>query len=460
MMLEVLFLVCFKGLDTLALPLLVRPQSAPIIIIVFILFILGREVHRRANRETIRWWILTKSPLYHVFEETLAGAPTVFAFCREQYFFDRFEEALRVNLQWNLSKEACNAWTNLRFCFLGAIVVAGLCALMVFTTSSVSKSFGTIAIIQALMMGENFQWMSFFLVQVEGIFAAVERARHFATSLEQEPPWNQPADESLTEDWPPTQSALEFKSVSVRYFSHMPRALDCLTARITPLEKVGIVGRTGSGKSTIMGALFRLFPLEDGKVLLGGVDLSTLGLALLRRRITIVPQDPVLFSGELRRNLDPLGTHSDASILGMLQQCGLEEFLCKLNGGIRGVVAEGGTNFSVGERQVLCLARALLRKARVLCLDEATANVDPANDARMQKILATELRGCISMTIAHRLNTVLSCDRIMVLDGGKLAQFDTPRMLLSQPGIFQDLAVQAGIHQVDKSNRLRKIVSI
>jgi ABC-type multidrug transport system fused ATPase/permease subunit len=451
MFLEVLFLVSFKGLDMLALPIIAYPQGAPIIGFVLVAFMLGREVHRRSNRETIRWWITSKSPLYSIFEEALTGVPTIFAFGREQYFFNRFEDALTLNLRWILSREASNHWANQRFCFIGAVVVATFAAFMLFTSSPVSTSFGTVAIIQTLMLGENFQWMSYFLVQVEGMFTSVERARQFTSLLEQEPPRFQPADKSLALDWPPVQSSLEFRSVSIRYFPHMPRALDSLTIHILPLENIGIVGRTGSGKSTIMGAVFRLFPLESGQIIFGGVDVSSLGLAFLRTRITIVPQDPVLFSGDLRRNLDPLSKHSDSTLLDTLKQCGLEEIVNKLEGGIHAAVAEGGTNFSVGEKQVLCLARALLRKARILCLDEATANVDPTNDARIQKVLSSDLENCISMIIAHRLHTVMNCDRILVLDAGKLAQFDKPQVLLSQPGIFQNLADKAGLRHAEAS---------
>jgi ABC-type multidrug transport system fused ATPase/permease subunit len=211
------------------------------------------------------------------------------------------------------------------------------------------------------------------------------------------------------------------------------------------MEKVGIVGRTGSGKSTIMGAIFRLLELESGHILLGGVDVSTVGVGLLRRLVTIVPQDPILFSGELRKNLDPLNARTDDKIWSALTRCSLDSFVGGLDGGLAAHIAEGGSNFSVGERQVLCLARALLREAPVLCLDEATANVDPTNDKRIQEILVTEVKGCLVLTIAHRLHTVLHSNRILVLDHGRLAQNDSPKALLATPGLFRDLANQAGI---------------
>jgi len=267
----------------------------------------------------------------------------------------------------------------------------------------------------------------------------------FLETAEQEPPRQLLEDQRMeAQGWPSRGATLVFEDVCMRYLKHMPLALDGLSATFAPREKVGIVGRTGSGKSSIMGALFRLFGLERGRILLGGVDIATCGLGLLRQRITIVPQDPILFSGELRKNLDPLGTKSDDEVWAALTRCSLAE-LARSGGGLASTVAEGGRNFSVGERQTLCLARALLRGSPVLCLDEATANVDPASDQRIQRVLTIEVRDCLVLTIAHRLHTVLRSDRIMVLDKGRLAQLDSPKVLLEVPGIFQDLARQAGV---------------
>lgn len=198
-----------------------------------------------------------------------------------------------------------------------------------------------------------------------------------------------------------------------------------------------------------MGALFRLFKLEGGRILLGGVDIASCGLAFVRQKITIVPQDPVLFSGDLRKNLDPLTTQTDKQLWDALRRCSLDDLVQGLQDGLASPVSEGGRNFSVGERQVLCLARALLRGTRVLCLDEATANVDPTNDRRIQHVLTEEIRDCLVLTIAHRLHTVLASDRIMVLDRGQLAQLDSPQNLLQKEGIFRDLALQAGIEGAD-----------
>jgi len=300
-------------------------------------------------------------------------------------------------------------------------------------------------LIYALQLGFSLKTASYFAVQTEGVLASTERIAEFS-GLKQEPPWQMPSDSALVKaGWPGTGATLEFEAVSVRYLSGAPRALNKLSFAIQAKEKVGIVGRTGSGKSTVMGAIFRLFELEEGRIFLGGQDIAGIGIGLLRRQVTIVPQDPILFAGQIRKNLDPLGARSDEEVWMGLRRCNFEDSIRGLEGGLLFPVSEGGSNFSVGERQVLCLARALLRDARVLCLDEATANIDPKNEKRIQEVLTQELVNYMVLTIAHRLHTVLKSDRIIVLDAGSLAQLGAPRELLETPGILKDLAAQVGI---------------
>jgi len=444
--LEVLCICFWRVFDVLAVAAFVRPLFAAIIVPFVLLFLCIREVHRRVTRETMRWWMVSKSPVFNIFEEIFTGVFTICAFGRQGYFCNRFEDALCTNLRWTLSKEIANSWAQQRLELIASFVVLTLAMLLIFTSGTVSTSVAAVALVLSLSCGESLAFFMSFLVIVEGTFASVERIKEFTEQLEQEPPWHMAIDDMLeTQRWPDAEANLVFERVSVRYMSHMPRALDNLSFCISPREKVGIVGRTGSGKSTVMGALFRLFILEEGRVLLGGVDLADVGVGLLRRQITIVPQDPVLFSGELRRNLDPLELRSDEEVWEVLRRSTLTELVQGLSGCLAASVAESGSNFSVGERQVLCLARALLRGTHVLCLDEATANVDPTNDARIQHVLEQELGNTLVLTIAHRLQTVLGNDRILVLDDGRSAQFDTPHALLAHQGLFRDLAWDAGI---------------
>lgn len=286
----------------------------------------------------------------------------------------------------------------------------------------------------------------FFTVQTEATLASVERTSEYIDRIQQEAARHLPIDGQLVvDDWPGDCPCVVFEDVHLRYRAHLPWVLSGLSMRIEGRSKIGVVGRTGSGKSTLLSCLFRLLELEKGRILIADQDIAHVGLGLLRRRLTIVPQEPLLFSGTLRRNLDPLSELSDAVIIDGLVRCGMSDTIGRLEGGLSAPVAEQGGNFSVGERQVLCLSRALLRGTRLLCLDEATANIDPENDARIQKTIRCEFAACTVFTIAHRLHTIMDADKVLVLDYGKLAQFDSPKRLLTASGLFRSFVEQAGL---------------
>nr|XP_058951854.1 multidrug resistance-associated protein 1-like [Pocillopora verrucosa] len=209
--------------------------------------------------------------------------------------------------------------------------------------------------------------------------------------------------------------------------------------------RVGIVGRTGAGKSTLTLALFRILERAGGRIVIDGVDIAKIGLQDLRSRLTIIPQDPVLFSGTLRVNLDPFDSHTDEELWKILEMSHLKNFVSGLEEGLLHPVTEGGENLSVGQRQLVCLARALLRKSKILVLDEATAAVDLETDELIQHTIRREFADRTVFTIAHRLNTIMDYTRIMVLDKGFMMEFDTPQALLAQQGIFYKMARDAGL---------------
>merc|ERR1712109_53933 len=219
-----------------------------------------------------------------------------------------------------------------------------------------------------------------------------------------------------------------------------------LSFKIETQQKVGIVGRTGAGKSSVTLTLFRIVELDQGQICIDGVDIATLGLHTLRNKLTIIPQDPVLFSGSLRMNLDPFSHYSDSQLWETLKMSHLENFVTNLKEGLQHEITEGGENVSVGQRQLICLARALLRKTKILVLDEATAAVDLETDDLIQQTLRDAFKDCTVLTIAHRLNTVLDYDRILVLKEGAIAELDTPRNLLKvEGGIFKGMCQDAGV---------------
>jgi len=201
-------------------------------------------------------------------------------------------------------------------------------------------------------------------------------------------------------------------------------------------EKIGVVGRTGSGKSTLVQALFRLVEPAEGKIIVDGIDICTLGLHDLRSRFGIIPQEPVLFEGTIRSNIDPIGQYSDAEIWQALERCQLKDVVVSKPEKLDAPVADSGENWSVGQRQLLGLGRVILKQTQILFMDEATASVDSQTDATIQKITRQEFSSCTIISIAHRIPTVMDCDRVLVLDAGLVKEFDAPSRLIEQPSLF------------------------
>ncbi|XP_014216262.1 multidrug resistance-associated protein 4-like [Copidosoma floridanum] len=256
----------------------------------------------------------------------------------------------------------------------------------------------------------------------------------------------QESEEKLVEvpkDWP-SDGCIEFKAVYMRYTDEDPPVLKGLTLKIRPSEKVGIVGRTGAGKSSLISALFRLAKVE-GIIEIDGIDTGTIALEDLRKHVSIIPQDPVLFSGTLRRNLDPFNEFEDKTLWTVLEEVEMKDAVVATGNGLDNRVMDRGANYSVGQRQLICLARAILRNNKILMLDEATANVDPQTDALIQRTIRTKFAKCTVLTVAHRLNTIMDSDKVLVMDKGRLVEYDHPHVLLqNEYGPFSQLVRETG----------------
>jgi ATP-binding cassette subfamily C (CFTR/MRP) protein 4 len=252
---------------------------------------------------------------------------------------------------------------------------------------------------------------------------------------------------------PGSEGEIKFVNVSLSYFPEEPPVLKRLNFLVKPCEKIGIVGRTGAGKSSIVSVLFRLYDFE-GSIEIDGQNTKSMSLYELRRTMSIIPQDPILFGGTIRKNLDPFGEHSDAQLWDALEAVHLRQLFARHSQGLEYQISEGGTNFSVGQRQLICLARAIVRRNKILILDEATANVDPETDMFIQRTIARQFVQCTVLTIAHRLITIVDSDRVLVLDRGEIGEFGAPKALLEREGGLFKQMVDSSAQQAGRLVRL------
>lgn len=303
-----------------------------------------------------------------------------------------------------------------------------------------------LAFTMALGLTGMTQWGVRQSAEVENQMTSVERIIEYSTL---KPEASLKSDYKFPINWPQNGQVI-FDHVYLTYDGSSAPVLKDLCLEICGGEKIGIVGRTGAGKSSILTALFRMVEI-DGKITIDGVNCRDIGLHELRSKMSIIPQEPVAFIGALRKNLDPFDERNDEEIWDALEKVQLKNVVNEMSGKLEYQLSEGGGNLSVGQRQLICLARALLRRNKILVLDEATANVDHHTDDLIQKTIRNNFEDCTVITIAHRLNTIIDSDRILVLDAGRVSQFDTPCNLIQDlQGIFYNLIQQTGPQMAEK----------
>ena len=334
----------------------------------------------------------------------------------------------------------CNTWLTLRADCLAGVVCACVAMISNFARSIMSPGLLGIALSSSTGLNTNIKQMVRLLAQTEAQMNAIERIKEYVDTVKPEPPMI--TDVRPPAGWP-SEGKIEFKDAKLRYRDG-PLVMKGVNLSIDSQEKIGVVGRTGAGKSTMMIALFRITDLCEGSISIDGIDLSTLGLEDVRRALCIIPQDPVLFSATVRFNLDPFNESTDEDIWSVLEQVELKDVIENLPNQLEDDVHEGGSNFSVGQRQLICMARALLRHPKILILDEATASLDNETDTFLQQMIRKQFANCTTLTIAHRLNTIMDSTRVCVMDQGVVAEFDTPYNLLhKENGIFKSMVLAA-----------------
>lgn len=422
----------------------------------------AQAYYRPAARDLKRMEQLAMGPAVGETRGAVEGRTTLQAFGWEDWARARGCAALDASVQHFWAQQLVNRWLGLRLDMVGAGVTMVTAFVAAGTASTAGASSGLLglALAYSVSLTANLNWMVRTATETEVGMACVERVMEYATSIPVEPSDapNATAVAAELRTWP-TTGQVRLRNVSVRYASHLPRAVNGVSLDIRGGDHVGLCGRTGSGKSTLVLALFRMVEIEDSgadgdvgappvapALEIDGVDVRTLPRSFLRSHIAVIPQDPILFSGTVRYNLDPTGRTRDAAMLDALERA---QLLARVEsaGGLEMTLTEGGSNLSVGERQLLCLARALLRDARVLVLDEPTANIDSRTTAVLLDRVQTEFQGRTVLTVAHRIETLAALDRVVVLDDGRVIEEGPPRELLANPASrFAELARGAAVH--------------
>ncbi|GAN04018.1 multidrug resistance-associated ABC transporter [Mucor ambiguus] len=424
----------------------------PMVVVITVNALIGMD-YVSSSRELKRLDSVTRSPLFSVFTETIAGVATIRAFGATQQFLRTMMDCIDANARPFFYTWSVTRWVSVRYSMSSAAINFAACAFTLWNLGKLDVALAGFGLSFVLMFTDSMFWGIRQYTSLEMSFNAIERIVEFM-EIDQEAP-------AITSIRPPpqwpAQGAIEVKDLEVRYAADLDPVLRDLSFSIKPREKIGIVGRTGSGKSTLALSFFRFVEASAGSIVIDGIDIKDLGTEDLRSNLTIIPQDPTLFSGTLRSNMDPFDQFDDESIYAAFRRVHLlpseddqhpsaansvlessnsstHEVNANVFKDLSTMVSEGGKNFSQGQRQLLCLGRALLKRTGIVLMDEATASVDFETDKAIQKTIATEFSDSTILCIAHRLHTVIEYDRILVLDQGRIDEFDNPYTLISNPG--------------------------
>ncbi|XP_054721334.1 multidrug resistance-associated protein 1-like [Uloborus diversus] len=408
-----------------------------------LLYYIIQTLHLTASRQIKRLASTTRSPVYSQFIESVHGVSSIKAYNVQKDFIGKFENILDTHITCVISNVSCNRWLHFWLDAFGTTIVLIATSLAIVKRHSLGPSIVALIVSYALSVMDALMWLVRSNTELETRAVSAERAVEY-TQLKSEAAWTIP-DKDPSSDWP-HEGTMMFDDYSTRYREDLDLALREITFDVSSNEKVGVIGRTGAGKSSVTLALFRIIEPASGTIFIDNVDIASIGLHALRSKLTIIPQDPVLFTGTLRFNLDPNDEYTDEELWFSLERSHLKNFVSDLVEGLNHNIEEGGGNLSAGQRQLLCLARALLKKTKILVLDEATAAVDINTDQLIQNTIRTAFSDRTVITIAHRLNTVIDYDKIVVMDSGQVLEIGKPSELLQNTeSNFYKMVKEAGL---------------
>ncbi len=424
----------FQIVVSLSLIIITVPLILVVILPIGVVYWNLQILYRASAREAKRMDSIARSPRYAHFKETLGGLPVIRAYKKEAWFREQFFSHLEKSQQAFVNNFLLNRWFSIRIPMIGGLISGStaLCLIVSVHQGYLTASTAGLVILYSMSFWGALNWGIRILSDLESRMTSIERIR-FMTHIPSEKDF-MTSEASVVESSWPSAGHIRFVNVHARYDESLPEVVKGLDVDIPPGAQVGIVGRTGAGKTTLFQMIYRFINIHQGKIEIDGVDIASVDLGTLRSRLAIIPQDPTLFMGTLRSNLDPYSRKSDEEIWKVLKDTGLYELVKSFSLGLLSPVSDGGANLSQGQRQLFCLARALLLNAKIIMLDEATASVDVVSDAKIQRVLRRELKDKTVLVIAHRLGTVADLDYLMVMNDGRLESFKKPNRTLLEQG--------------------------
>jgi ABC-type multidrug transport system fused ATPase/permease subunit len=433
-------LVCFlASVGSFVLCAIYDPYSILYMPFILIIGFFVTKFYLVGSRPLTRLEAISRSPILNTINETIPGYGSIKAFGKENNYLDKFYSKINDCFNINICMRGIKMWLTEMFKLLCVFYLLYLVINTLINEDEVTSQSVGITFTYSVILQENLSWSFSIAADLENIMISLERCLQYTKIESEAPNIIKSKDDQLIEKKWPNKGKIKFENYSVKYRPNTEIVLKKLNFEIKGNEKVGVVGRTGSGKSTICLCLFRILEPLEGTIYIDDEDITKIGLDILRKNLTIIPQDPCLMEGSLRYNIDPFDIKRDEEIISILKKIGFEytESDCQI---LNRKIEQHGSNLSVGEKQLICIARAILRKTKIIVMDEATANIDMKTEEKIQKALQYVLNDSTVITVAHRIKTIIDYDKILVLDNGSIIEFDSPQNLLkNEKSLFFEL---------------------